>query len=110
VSLGSSALVLALHATIHPLPIVVQEVLIGIDAMGVQLVMPILVLSMLDLFPMSRGSAASVQSCVMLLTGAGCIGLAVPALAGSLALLAAGSLACTMIGCALWCATLHIER
>jgi DHA1 family bicyclomycin/chloramphenicol resistance-like MFS transporter len=110
VSLGSSALVLVLHATVHPLPIVVQEVLIGIDAVGVQLVMPILVLRMLDLFPMSRGSAASVQSCVMLLTGAGCIGLAVPALAGSLWLLAAGSLACTLMGCGLWSATLRIER
>jgi MFS transporter, DHA1 family, multidrug resistance protein len=110
VSLGSSALVLTLHATIHPVPIIVQEVLIGIDALGVQLVMPILVLRMLDLFPKSRGSAASVQSCVMLLTGAGCIGLAVPALAGSLALLAGGSLACTLSGCVLWRAALHIER
>jgi MFS transporter, DHA1 family, multidrug resistance protein len=110
VSLASSLLVLVLHANIHPLPIIVQEVFIGIDALGVQLVMPILVLGMLDLFPMSRGSAASVQSCVMLLTGAGCIGLAVPALAGSLPLLAAGSLSCTLIGCALWCATLHIRR
>jgi DHA1 family bicyclomycin/chloramphenicol resistance-like MFS transporter len=110
VSLGSSTLVLVLHVMVHPLPIGVQEVLIGIDAVGVQLVMPILVLSMLDLFPMSRGSAASVQSCVMLLTGAGCIGLAVPALAGSLWLLAAGSSACTLIGCGLWCATLRAQR
>jgi hypothetical protein len=89
----------------------VQEVLIGIDAVGVQLIMPILVLRMLDLFPMSRGSAASVQSCVMLLTGAGCIGLVVPGLAGSLALLAAGSLACTtVVGCALWCVTLRTQH
>jgi len=72
--------------------------------------MPILVLRMLDLFPMSRGSAASVQSCVMLLTGSTCIGLAVPALAGSLALLSAGSLACTAGGCVLWCATLRTQH
>jgi MFS transporter, DHA1 family, multidrug resistance protein len=110
VSLGSSALLLVLHAALHPLPIVAQEVLIGIDAVGVQLVMPILVLRMLDLFPKSRGSAASVQSCVMLLTGAGCIGLAVPALARSLWLLAAGSLACTLIACGLWNATLRVKR
>jgi DHA1 family bicyclomycin/chloramphenicol resistance-like MFS transporter len=102
--------VLLLHTTVHPLPILAQEVLIGIDAVGVQLVMPILVLRMLDLFPLSRGSAASVQSCVMLLTGSACIGLAVPALAGSLALLAAGSLACTLFGCALWCATLRTQH
>jgi len=110
VSLGSSAVLLALHAALHPLPIVVQEALIGIDAVGVQLVMPILVLRMLDLFPVSRGSAASVQSCVMLLTGAGCIGLAVPALARSLWLLAAGSLACTLSACGLWNATLRLQR
>jgi DHA1 family bicyclomycin/chloramphenicol resistance-like MFS transporter len=110
VSLGSLATLLVLHAIVHPLPIVVQEVLIGMDAVGVQLVMPILVLRMLDLFPMSRGSAASVQSCVMLLTGAGCIGLAVPALARSLWLLAAGSLACTLIACGLWNATLRVKR
>ena len=110
VSLGSSALVLALHAAVHPLPIVVQEALIGIDAVGVQLVMPILVLRMLDLFPTSRGSAASVQSCVMLLAGAVCIGLAVPALAGSLLLLAAGSFACTLTAFGLWSATLRAKR
>ena len=108
-SLGSGALVLALHAVVQPLPVIVQEVLIGIDAVGVQLVMPILVLRMLDLFPKSRGSAASVQSCVMLLTGAGCIGLAVPALSGSLSLLAAGSSACTLVACGLWSATLRAQ-
>jgi DHA1 family bicyclomycin/chloramphenicol resistance-like MFS transporter len=110
VSLGSSALLLVLHAAVHPLPIIAQEIFIGIDAVGVQLVMPILVLRMLDLFPLSRGSAASVQSCVMLLTGAGCIGVAVPALARSLWLLAAGSLACTLIACGLWNMTLRVQR
>lgn len=109
-SLGAAALVLGLHATVQPLPILVQEVLIGTDAVGVQLVMPILVLRMLDLFPGSRGSAASVQSCVMLLTGACCIGVAVPALSGSLRLLAAGSAACTLIACGLWSAALRTKR
>jgi DHA1 family bicyclomycin/chloramphenicol resistance-like MFS transporter len=110
VSLVASGLVLGLHATLHPLPIVVQEVLIGIDAVGVQLVMPILALRMLDLFPASRGSAASVQSCVMLLTGSVCIGLAVPALAGSLKFLAAGSFGATLMAFGLWSATAHSKR
>lgn len=110
VSLGSAALGLALHAAVHPLPIVAQQALIGVDAVGVQLVMPILALRMLDLFPTSRGSAASVQSCVMLLTGAVCIGLAVPALAGSILLLAAGSFASTLIAFGLWRVTLSAER
>jgi MFS transporter, DHA1 family, multidrug resistance protein len=85
-------------------PIAVQEVLIGIDAVGVQLVSPILALRMLDLFPKSRGSAASVQSCVMLLTSSACIGVAVPALAGSLLFLSAGSLVATLLGFGLWSA------
>jgi DHA1 family bicyclomycin/chloramphenicol resistance-like MFS transporter len=110
VSLASSALVLLLHAIMHPLPIVIQEVLIGIDAIGVQLVMPILALRMLDLFPASRGSAASVQSCVMLLTGSVCIGLAVPALSGSLAHLAAGSFGATLVAFGLWRTSAHAHR
>jgi DHA1 family bicyclomycin/chloramphenicol resistance-like MFS transporter len=110
VSLSSSATLLVLHAALQRPPIVVQELLIGIDAIGVQLVMPILVLRMLDLFPTSRGSAASVQSSVMLLTGATCIGLAAPALSGSLWLLAAGSLACTLIACGLWNRSLRAQH
>jgi DHA1 family bicyclomycin/chloramphenicol resistance-like MFS transporter len=110
VSLASSAVVLCLHASVRPLPIVVQEVLIGIDAVGVQLVLPILALRMLDLFPASRGSAASVQSCVMLLTGSVCIGVAVPALAGSLLYLAAGSFGATLVAFGLWKATQHAKR
>jgi len=110
VSLASSGAVLALHALLQPLPIVVQQVLIGVDAIGVQLVMPILALRMLDLFPASRGSAASVQSCVMLLTGTVCIGLAVPALAGALLYLAAGSFGATLLAFGLWRATAHAKR
>jgi len=109
VSLASSGAVLALHALLQPLPIVVQQVLIGVDAIGVQLVMPILALRMLDLFPASRGSAASVQTCVMLLTGTVCIGLAVPALAGALLYLAAGSFGATLLAFGLWRATAHAK-
>src|SRR5450755_307615 len=110
VSLAASGLVLGLHAAVHPLSIVVQEVFIGIDALGVQLVMPILALRMLDLFPASRGSAASVQSCVMLLTGSVCIGVAVPALAGSLLCLAAGSFGATLLAFGLWSSSAHSKR
>jgi MFS transporter, DHA1 family, multidrug resistance protein len=109
VSLGSAGLGLALHWAVHPLPILVQQMLIGIDAMGVQLVMPILALRMLDLFPTARGSAASVQSCVMLLTASVCIGLAVPALAGTLVSLAAGSLGATLLAFGLWSASAHVQ-
>jgi DHA1 family bicyclomycin/chloramphenicol resistance-like MFS transporter len=110
VSAGAGALALALTAALGSLPIAVQEVLIGIDAVGVQLVSPILALRMLDLFPKSRGSAASVQSCVMLLTSSACIGLAVPALAGSLLFLSAGSLVATLLGFGLWSAARPVTQ
>ncbi|HEY5102351.1 MAG TPA: hypothetical protein VII70_06180, partial [Steroidobacteraceae bacterium] len=109
VSIAASGLVLGLHASVAPLAIIVQQVFIGMDAVGVQLIMPILALRMLDLFPASRGSAASVQSCVMLLTGSVCIGVAVPALAGSLLYLAAGSFGATLLAFGFWKATDHAK-
>ena len=64
-TIGGVAISVALHLVTTP-PIIVQQVLITLAAAGVQLVIPVLVLRMLDLFPAVRGSAASVQTCVML--------------------------------------------
>ena len=59
-----STLMTLLHAFLDSPSILVQQVMIGILALGAQLAGPVLSLRMLDLFPMARGSAASVQSCV----------------------------------------------
>jgi DHA1 family bicyclomycin/chloramphenicol resistance-like MFS transporter len=97
---GSGATVL-LHATTTP-PVLLQQVLITIIATGVQIMMPIFALRMLDLFPEARGSAASVQSCVMLGTGALFIGGLVPAISGSMLALSTCSLLAALTGFFIW--------
>ena len=69
---------------------------------GVQLVIPVLVLRMLDLFPEVRGSAASVQTCVMLTAGAFVMGAVVPAINGSHALDLVGALTVSVLSWVLW--------
>ena len=97
---GSGATVL-LHATTTP-PVLLQQVLITIIATGVQIMMPIFALRMLDLFPEARGAAASVQSCVMLGTGALFIGGLVPAVSGSMLALSLCSFLAAVTGFCIW--------
>jgi DHA1 family bicyclomycin/chloramphenicol resistance-like MFS transporter len=101
IALTGAGLTLLLHATTTP-PVLLQQVLITMIATGVQLMMPIFALRMLDLFPEARGSAASVQSCVMLGTGAVFIGGLVPAISGSLLTLSAGSFFAALTGFFIW--------
>ena len=83
-------------------PFFPQQVLIATVATGVQLMMPIFALRMLDLFPEVRGSAASVQSCVMLGVGAIFMGGVVPAISHSMVALSFGALAAAFIGFVIW--------
>lgn len=83
-------------------PIFPQQVLITTMALGVQIMMPIYALRMLDMFPEVRGSAASVQSCVMLGVGALFLGGVVPAISHSMVLLAVGALTAAVIGFLIW--------
>jgi DHA1 family bicyclomycin/chloramphenicol resistance-like MFS transporter len=66
------------------------------------MMMPIFALRMLDLFPDVRGSAASVQSCVMLGIGAVTLGGLVPALSHSMLALALESLSAALLGFGIW--------
>jgi DHA1 family bicyclomycin/chloramphenicol resistance-like MFS transporter len=100
-ALSGGGLHVLLHAFTTP-PILIQQVLITITGTGVQLMMPIFALRMLDLFPESRGSAASVQSCVMLGTGAVFIGLLVPAISGSMLTLSLGAFLAALTGFCIW--------
>jgi MFS transporter, DHA1 family, multidrug resistance protein len=68
----------------------------------VQLVIPVLVLRMLDLFPAVRGSAASVQTCVMLSAGAFVMGAVVPAINGSMLSISVGALTVSVLSWVLW--------
>ena len=101
-ALSGGALSVLLEAFVASPPILAQQVLITTVAIGVQLMMPIYALRMLDLFPDVRGAAASVQSCVMLGIGAIFIGLVVPQLSHSMLALALGSLIASFTGFAIW--------
>lgn len=71
-------------------------------ALGTSLCFPILQLSMLDLFPHQRGSAASMQSFVQLLLNAALAGVVAPLVTGSIATLAMTSLGFIIAGSLLW--------
>jgi len=92
----------ALHALIDSPPLLIQQALIAMAAGGVQLVIPVLVLRMLDLFPDVRGSAASVQTCVMLALGAFCMGAVVPAINGSMLSISIGALTVSVLAWGFW--------
>jgi DHA1 family bicyclomycin/chloramphenicol resistance-like MFS transporter len=98
---GSVAAVL-LHATMTEPPVFPQQFCITVIATGVQMMMPIYALRMLDLFPDVRGSAASVQSCVMLGIGAIFIGGLVPTLSHSMLALSLESLLAALAGFGVW--------
>jgi DHA1 family bicyclomycin/chloramphenicol resistance-like MFS transporter len=102
IALTGAVLSVLLHAFVSQPPIVLQQVLIGAVAIGVQLTMPIFALRMLDMFPESRGSAASVQSCVMLGMGALFLGAIVPALSHSMMALSVGCLVAGLLGFLIW--------
>ncbi len=101
-TLAGGVLSVMLQLLVDSPPIFPQQVLITAMALGVQLMMPIYALRMLDMFPEVRGSAASVQSCVMLGVGALFLGAIVPAISHSMVLLALGALIAAMIGFLIW--------
>jgi DHA1 family bicyclomycin/chloramphenicol resistance-like MFS transporter len=86
-----------LEAALHGAPRLVQQGLLFVLAFGVQTTFPILTLEMLDLFPHSRGAAASMQSFIALGFVSVVIGVLAPLLQGSLlrldVLAVAGSIA-----------------
>jgi DHA1 family bicyclomycin/chloramphenicol resistance-like MFS transporter len=101
-ALSGAVLSVLLHALFDAPPIFPQQVLIATVAIGVQLMMPIFALRMLDLFPDVRGSAASVQSCVMLGVGAAFMGLLIPMISHSMVALSIGCLVSASIGFFIW--------
>ncbi len=101
-TLAGGVLSVMLHVLVDSPPIFPQQVLIAVVALGVQLMMPIYALRMLDMFPNVRGSAASVQSCVMLGVGAIFLGAIVPAISHSMVKLSVGALVSAFIGFLIW--------
>ena len=102
IALAGASVMLVLHALVPAPPIPLQQVLLATIAIGVQLVSPVLSLRMLDLFPRTRGAAASVQSFISILISALVFGQLAPLLSGSLLTLSAGSFIGALIGFGLW--------
>jgi DHA1 family bicyclomycin/chloramphenicol resistance-like MFS transporter len=96
-----------LQAVLGGLPILTQQVLLAGMATGVQLISPILMLRMLDLFPHARGAAASVQSFISIVISAAVFGGLAPLLSNSLVTLAAGSLCAVLAAFGLWRSAQH---
>jgi DHA1 family bicyclomycin/chloramphenicol resistance-like MFS transporter len=106
-ALGGSGVMTLLCALIAAPPVLVQQLIIAVIAFGVQLAGPTLSLRMLDLFPLSRGSAASVQSCVSIAISALVFGLISPVLGSSMLSLAEGSFCAALIAFGLWRLSQH---
>jgi MFS transporter, DHA1 family, multidrug resistance protein len=106
-ALSGSALMTLLCAVFDAPPLLVQQLIIAVIAFGVQLAGPTLSLRMLDLFPLARGSAASVQSCVSIAISALVFGLISPLISGSMLSLAEGSFCSALIAFGLWHLSQH---
>lgn len=101
-ALGGAGLMLVVQAVVTSPSIALQQALLAVIAVGVQLVSPVLSLRMLDLFPRTRGAAASVQSFVSILISALVLGQLAPMLNGSMLSLAVGSFVAALLGFGLW--------
>jgi DHA1 family bicyclomycin/chloramphenicol resistance-like MFS transporter len=100
--LAGTALMVALQFSMSEPPLIAQQLALAILASGIQLAFPVLTLRMLDMFPLNRGSAASVQSFVSLVMSSAVIGLLAPALKDSFPALASGSLVLALSSVLFW--------
>jgi MFS transporter, DHA1 family, multidrug resistance protein len=83
-------------------PIYLQQLLLAALGFGLQLMYPIVTLRILELFPDSRGAAASMQSFFSLIIATVTFGVVAPALTHSMLSLACGSLSASALGWLLW--------
>jgi DHA1 family bicyclomycin/chloramphenicol resistance-like MFS transporter len=109
--LAASAASVALAQLAWPhLPIFAVQLFLFVLASGAQLVYPVLTLEMIDMHPLARGAAASVQTFVALGVGAVAMGMIAPILHGNLALMGWISLACSILAYLLWRAGSSLAR
>jgi MFS transporter, DHA1 family, multidrug resistance protein len=98
----SAAIVAVAHLLVPQLPIFALQLFLFILASGAQLVYPILTLEMIDMHPLARGAAASVQTFIALGIGALAMGMLAPVLHGNLALMAWISLGGSVLAWLAW--------
>jgi MFS transporter, DHA1 family, multidrug resistance protein len=92
----------AVQLVLHPIPVLLQQMLWYVMALGTQLLYPILTLEMLDMHPKVRGAAASVQTFIALGTGALGMGVVAPLLHGDLRWLSWLALGLTLSAVLVW--------
>jgi DHA1 family bicyclomycin/chloramphenicol resistance-like MFS transporter len=97
-----AALMLLLQQGFSSPPIYLQQLLLAALGFGLQLMYPVVTLRILDLFPHSRGAAASMQSFFNMIIATLTMGLVAPVLAQSMRSLAWGSLGASALGWLLW--------
>lgn len=107
VLLAMTTAMFLLQFFVADVPIYLQQLLLAGSSAGIQLVFPIVTLSIFDLFPSARGATSSLQSFTSLLFGTVMMGLAAPVLSASLAALA--GVAC-VAAFAAWCMWRWAER
>jgi DHA1 family bicyclomycin/chloramphenicol resistance-like MFS transporter len=99
---GAAVVALVAHSLSEQVPILLTQCVLFCMALGVQLSNPILSLQMLDMHPLARGAAASVQSFVTIGVGAVMMGMVAPLLHGDLRLLAGISVVLGGVACLMW--------
>jgi DHA1 family bicyclomycin/chloramphenicol resistance-like MFS transporter len=98
---GALLLVVA-HLLSAEIPILLQQLLIAVCAVGLQISGPAFSLRILDLFPDTRGSGSSVQVFLSLILGSFAMGVIAPLLGHDLRLLSIWILACSALAWLLW--------
>jgi DHA1 family bicyclomycin/chloramphenicol resistance-like MFS transporter len=106
---ASAAVMAVAHLFTNELPILFVQFFLFVLASGAQFIYPVLTLSMIDMHPLARGAAASVQTFIALGVGAIAMGVIAPLLQGDLALLAWISLGGSMLAWLLWRLATHSE-
>lgn len=100
---GAAALLLAVVQGVPgEAPVIAQQPLIFLVAIGAQLISPVITLRLLDMFPRTRGAVSSVQAFISVLIAAATMGAIVPLIYDSMFKLALGSLAATALSGLFW--------
>jgi DHA1 family bicyclomycin/chloramphenicol resistance-like MFS transporter len=102
VLLALTAAMFVLQYCVDEPPVFLQQLLLVGTSAGVQLVFPIITLSIFDLFPDARGATSSLQSFSSLLLGTLVMGVAAPLLAASMTTLAGVSCIAALGAWGLW--------
>lgn len=98
----AAGLMALLQFTVPTLPVLAQQVLLVVMTFGLQMMYPVAMLRVLDLFPDLRGAAASALSGIAIMCCAIGMGFVSPWLGASLQRLSAGVFLCVLASLPLW--------